>query len=323
MLIVPIHAHTFGQLPGQAHCQRHFQGTLINAVVVEITIVLVQGLAVVPIDHHQRIIPQAEFVHPRQQALDTRIHVRDFAIVLRHHKVRVRNARRHPTQVKIPKRLERLHRRHRGLGRVARVFAVKHRIERRRRQIGRVRIHVPQKQEKRFVACGQPLQVGQRHLVEQLGLSQGTLVPTAPCLKIDVFVKPARTRIPGEPDAQGLITLVAQNLGQGRNLVGQPAPVAERDHVGRKTIHPGQHGRVRRRRGDVRAKRVFKQDALRGELVDIRRGQAVIAVTTHVIRPQAVDAEQNQILFFHVVLLKNISRGRLRHQRVKSPPRSF
>ena len=114
-------------------------------MVIKIAIVLVEGLAVVAIDYDQGIITQAQFINTGEQALDTRIHIGDFTVVLRHHKIGVGNARRHPAQMEISEGLECFYRFHGGFGRVARVFAVEHRIVRWRRQIGRVRIHVSQK----------------------------------------------------------------------------------------------------------------------------------------------------------------------------------
>ena len=75
--------------------------------------------------------------------------------------------------------------------------------------------------------------------------------------------------------------------------------MAQRDDLRAEAVHAGQHERVGAGGRDVRAVGVLEQDAVRGEPVDVRRGQARIAVTAHVVRPQAVDAEEDDVVLLH------------------------
>ncbi len=59
------------------------------------------------------------------------------------------------------------------------------------RQVRRVRVHVPQEQEERFVLRGEPLQLGDRHLVQVLGLVASTFFPRAPALEVEVLLEAA------------------------------------------------------------------------------------------------------------------------------------
>ena len=73
--------------------------------------------------------------------------------------------------------------------------------------------------------------------------------------------------------------------------------MAMRHQLRRKDVHAGKHGRVGAGGGDVGAESVFEEDALLGEAVQVRAGQPVIAVATHMVGPQRVDTEQDDVWF--------------------------
>jgi hypothetical protein len=73
--------------------------------------------------------------------------------------------------------------------------------------------------------------------------------------------------------------------------------VTQRDDLRREDILPGQHRGVSACGRDIGAEGLLEERALFGELVDVRRRQAMIAVAAHVVAAQRVDAQQNDIRF--------------------------
>ena len=76
------------------------------------------------------------------------------------------------------------------------VAVVEHPLERLRRQVGRVRVHVAQEEEERLLARGQALQLRERHVVQVLRLVAAPLRPSEP--------QPAKSRYFWNPREAGL-----------------------------------------------------------------------------------------------------------------------
>ena len=169
---------------------------------------------------------------------------------------------------------------------VALVAVVEHALERGRRQVRRVRVHVAQEQEEGLVLSGQPVQLRQRDVVEVLRLGAAALVPAPPAGVVQIGVEAARGRVAGEADAGSVVARRAQGLGQRGDFGAQRPLVAQGDHLRGKDVHAGQHGAVGAGRRDVRAVSVFEQRPARREAVQVRHRQARVAVTAQVVGAQ-------------------------------------
>ncbi len=143
-----------------------------------------------------------------------------------------------------------------------------------------------------------------RHVVEVLGLGEPAIVPRAPAGVVEVLVEPARARVAREAHAGGVVPRAAQDFGQSLDLGGQPAAVAQGNHLGAKAIAPGEHGGVGGRGGDVRGVVALKERALFGEGIDVRGGLPVVAVATHVIRQQRIDGDEEDVGFGGLACLR-------------------
>ena len=71
-----------------------------------------------------------------------------------------------------------------------------------------------------------------------------------------------------------------------------------RDDFRAEAIAAREHGRIRRRRRDVRGIGALEQRCLCGESIKVRRRQPRIAVTTHVIREDRIDREEQDVRLF-------------------------
>src|SRR5690606_8209773 len=183
----------------------------------------------------------------------------------------------------------------RDIAGIARDAAVTHLVEGRRRQVRRVGVHVPHKEEEGLAALGQALQLRDGDLVEVFRLGRLAGLVGHPAVVVEVVVKPPGAGVAAKADARRLIPGLPQNLGKGRYLVGEPSLVPERHHLRGKAVHARQHAGIPRRGGDVGRKEVFKQDAALCELVDVGRREAMVAVAAHVVRPQAVDGKHDDV----------------------------
>src|SRR5581483_4454206 len=141
----------------------------------------------------------------------------------------------------------------------------------------------------------QPIQFGDRHLIEFLGFGAAALIPASPTGVVQVRVKTPRTGVSCEANTGGAVAKVAHDFGDRLDFGPQPTLVSQRDDLRPEAVHPGQHGGVGRGGGDVRAVGVLKQDTLGGEVRDVGRRQAGIAVTTHVVSAQGVNGNQQNI----------------------------
>ena len=135
-------------------------------------------------------------------------------------------------------------------------------------------IHVAQKEEKRPVAAGHPLQFGNGHFVQFLGLGAAPFGPQSPGGIIQIPVKAAGTGIAGEAYAGGVIVMPAQDLGQGPDVWTQASLVPQGHHLRAECIQSRQHGGIGTGCGNMGTDGVLKQGATAGKAIQMRGGQA-------------------------------------------------
>ena len=282
-----------GQLAGRADDQRHHQIRVVQAVMVVPALMLVQGLAVIGGDHHHRVLRQPELVEHREQPADRGVHVGDRPVVQAVDEPGVGDLAGKPGPEVIRERRERVQAVERAIGGVELVALVEETVERRRRQVRAVRVHVTQEQKERIAAGGGRAQIRDGHLVQGVRLGHGAAGRVPPAFVLQIGTEAARRRIAGKPHAAGRVAGPLQDLGQHRR--GHVALVAQAHHAGAEAIAPGEHRRVGRRGRHARAEGVAEHRPLLGEAGEVRRGEAMVAVQAHVIATQAVDGDQQQV----------------------------
>ena len=169
-----------GDLAGQADDQRHVERVFVYAVVIVPALVLVESFAVVAVDDDQGVVLEAQLGDAGNDALDAGVHIGNGAVVLRIDIVAVGDPGRHPFGKEIAKGLESEDRLHRFVLGVEFIAAIEHPLEGRRRQVGRVRVHVAQEEQERFLRARQPLELGDGDLVEVFGLGAASLGERSP-----------------------------------------------------------------------------------------------------------------------------------------------
>ena len=243
-------------------------------------------------ENHHGILGEAELVEHREQPADRRVHVGDRAVVEAVDEPGVGDLARKPGAEVVGERRERVQAVQRVVGRVELVSLVKEAVERRRRQVRAVRVHVPQEQEERIVAAGHRPQVRDGDLVEGVRLRHAAgHVP--PAVVLQVGLEASGGRIAGEPDAAGRVADLLRELRQHRRC--HVALVAEPHHAGAEAVAAGEHRRVGRRGRHAGAERLAEHGRLLGEAGDVRGGEPVVAVQAHAVAPQAVDRDQQQV----------------------------
>ena len=80
------------------------EGHVVETVVIEPAFVVVERLAVVAVEDHDRLVHDAVGLQGVEDRLDARVHVRDRAVVLGDDVVLVGDARRHPLRRRSHKR---------------------------------------------------------------------------------------------------------------------------------------------------------------------------------------------------------------------------
>ncbi len=209
VLVVALDAHAGRHLAGVADDERHDQRRLVHAVVVEVAVVVVERLAVVAVDDDDGVLGQPARLQRREDALDGGVHIGDGAIVLGNDVLLVGDARRHPARKEVTEGLEGHHRLHGLVALVELVTVIEHALIGRRRQVGRVRVHVAQEEEEGIALARQAVQLGDGHVVEILRLGAAPLVPASPAGKLDVLVEAARTGVAAKADTGCVVAFLA------------------------------------------------------------------------------------------------------------------
>ena len=312
VLVVTRHPHAARHGRRIAQDQGHVQHVVVQAVVIEPALVVVQGLAVVAVYHHDGLVQDPARLQSVEDPLNRRVHVGDGAVVLGDHVILVGDSRRHPGGEVVAERLERPHRLHGTVAGVALVAVVEDAFVGVRRQVGGVRVHVPQEQQKGIVRVEQPVQLRQRHLIQELRLGGAPAGIVAPRLVVEVGVEAARAGVAAEADAGAGVAVRAQQLRQGGDRGAQRPAVAQRHHLRAEAVQPGEHGTVRRGGGNRRREGALEQRRVGGEPIQVRAGQAPVAVTAQVAGAQRVDAEQDDVggLCHAVSSVRRVQRSR-------------
>ena len=144
-------------------------------------------------------------------------------------------------------------------------------------------VHVAQHHKPRLVIGGQPRQFGHGDLIEILRLGTAALAPAAPAGVLDIGIESARAWIAAEADRSRVVALLAHNFGHRLDFGTQRPLMTQRHYLGAEAVHAGQHGSIGWRGRDMRAVGLLEKRRLAGEAVDMRRCQARIAITTHVV----------------------------------------
>ena len=271
------------QLGRVAQQQRHVQDVVIDAVVIEPALVIVKGLAVVAVDRHDGLVEDPMLLQRGEDRLDGGVHVGDGAVILGDDIVLVRDARRQPGGEKVAEGLEGENRLHRLVAGIALIAVKEHALVRFRREVGRMGIHVAQKEEKRLVFRHHAVDGRYRLFVQQLGLGQAAFLPGTPGPVAEILVEAATAGVAVEADADCVIPFVAQDLRQRLHLRAQGTLVTEGHDLRREYVHAGQHRGVGAGRGNMSAESVLEKDALGGEAVQVGAGKPRVSIATHVI----------------------------------------
>ena len=227
--------HAFGQDAGQPHDQGDVQGAVVEAVVVEVALVIHQRLAVVGVDDDQRVFGQPQLVDAGEEPLDAGVHVGDRPVVLGDDVLSVGDPFGHPRLEVLGKGLKLEHRPHRVDVWVAGILAVKHLVEGRRAANRASGDPCALKRGRMGRRLGQALQFGDGDAVEVLRLGRFAGFVGTPSGVVEVPVKPAGAGIAAEADARRLVAGLPQDLGQGGHLVRQRPLVPERDDIASKS----------------------------------------------------------------------------------------
>ena len=90
------HDDAFGELARVADDQRNHEGGLVDAVMIEVAVVLVERFAVVSIDDDDGLVGDAQLFEAVDDLLAAGVHVGQGAVVACIYELDVRDARRHP-----------------------------------------------------------------------------------------------------------------------------------------------------------------------------------------------------------------------------------
>ncbi len=164
-------------------------------------------------DNHDGVLSQTAILEAAQDHLDAGVHVGDGAVVLGNHIVGVCDALGDPGTEIVGKGLKGVDGLHGLVVGIELVLVIEHALVRIGRQIGRVWVHVPQKEEPGLVLGGEPLHLGNGHFIEVAGLGRAPGFVAAPTFERHIVLKAACGGVPGKADARRVIAGLTENLG--------------------------------------------------------------------------------------------------------------
>ena len=251
-------------------------------------VVLVQPLAVVGGEDHDRAPPQLQVAHAVEEHADLGVGVGHLTAVAVHlapgvaddHALRAHGGLLDPALLQ---------------PRVELRVGLVHRPVGLRRLVLPVRVVEVHEEEHALVRV--VLQPGEHLLHHLLG---GALAPLRLVPVVEAEADPGGGLQGGRPDeAGGGVALVPGHLGEGQHLVLPAEEPAAVDHVRQDPVLEGvaarEHGGMageRRGHGGVAA---LELDRLRGQPVDVGRGVPEVPVGPQVVRPERVDADQEDV----------------------------
>ena len=139
--------------------ERHDEAVVVHGVVVEIAVVVVEGLAVVRGEYDDGIVRDAQIFELVEDDADGRVHVCDRAVILCADVFGVGAFRREPRAEIVAERQEIVYGIEGVVVGIVFVAGVEHSFKRFRREIGRVRVHVAQEEHEGLIFRGQSLQL--------------------------------------------------------------------------------------------------------------------------------------------------------------------
>ena len=292
-----------GDMARPADDQRHAERVVVDGVVVEEAVVVIEGFAVVGGDDDDRVVVESERGQRGEDVLDAGVHVADGAVVLGDDVVLVRQqfavgAGGHPVHEVVAERLEGEDGIHGVVVRIVFVAFVEEAVERTRREVRRMGIHVAEEEEPRLVFGGEAAEFGQAGVVQIFSLVGLSVFAGVPVGEIQIGLETTCGGVATETDTGRVVAFVIEDFSE--RLAADGALVAESDGVVAKAVQAGEHGGVAGRRRNVGREVVFKEGAAFRELVHVGGGVAEVAVAAHVLGKQGVDADEKQIWFAHV-----------------------
>ena len=283
------------QMALPADDQRHHQGAVVHAVMVKVAVVIVQGLTMVGGEDHHGVLFQTQGFQLGQDLLDAVVHVSHGGVILGDDVVRVGAALGNPALDVVAEGLEVVDLLHPLVFRIKGIALEEHILERNGRQVGGVGIHVPQEQHEGLVLSSQTLQLGDGNLVQVLGLvGTAVIMVGTPAGEGNVIVVATAGGIALEADAGGGVAQIPENLSQHGNAVHNIL-LAQANHIGAEAVTAGHHVGVTGGGGNVGGEAVFKGDTAFGVLGNVGGSQTAVAVVTHMVPAEAVNAEKQQI----------------------------
>ncbi len=276
--------------------ERHVgRGVVGQRPVLEPGVVLAHLLAVIGGEDHQAVLQQTERAHLVQQLLDIGIGQPHVGVVLRDVVLEVGVAVQGVPLVDeplgdLPVSLKE------GVAEEGVLNAV-------RQHVGRVGVRVvdPGEESVRF---GMLLQQRQSHLVhlgsagqgaKQLGIVRELAVPPGLRELVEAAVPAELGRDHGVRDhAHGRVTALLEQRRQRQVLLGDAHGRLVGD-AGRVRVQPGEHRRERAPRLWPLADRAIERHPGGRPLLQVRRGGAAIAVEAHMVRPQGVHRDQEDM----------------------------
>ena len=248
-----------GLRAGHPHDERHAKGTLVDEEPVVQLAVLAEHLPVVPGDDDEGRVVEAELPELLHDLAHAVVRERDLALV----------------GLPLPLGSE-------GLGRLVGVVGV---------------VEVDEEEEGPVLVLVQPLPREAGRLVP-LALAQvADLVDGLEAVVVAVEAL-ADAELPVEneraDDGPGREASRLEHLGQGQASLGQPVQeVVAQPVSGRQG--PREHGDVGGQGHGHRSVDVLEQHAFPGHRIDVRRGRPWEAIGAHMVRPQGVDADQEDV----------------------------
>ena len=125
-----------------------------------------------------------------------------------------------------------------------------------------------------------------------------------PAGEADVIVIATTGSIPLKAHTGGFIAFLTEHFRQDRNTLNDICLV-ERHHIGTEAVAARKHIGITRGRGNMGAEALFKSNAVFCVFGNMRGSQTLIAVVTHMVTAQAVNAKEQNVGFLlcHTILL--------------------
>jgi len=272
---------------GAANHQRDPDHLLVNLVrMVEPARALGKRFAMVSSHQDERIFQVRELAVRRQQAPDLRVGIRDLSIVV------IDILERVDARLLLAISDDRL----RSRGRLG--LAIESRRPGRRRIVGLVGIHVVDPEEQRTVRIPAVLEPRDYGIGSRAGspLQPLSVVPSLHAV-VEMVEAGCDSQASIRQNAVGYecrsLVRIRKKLGNEGTLIREE--LIEESHamfLRKKTAEYADHARSGERRSRVTS---LKDHAAGEELLQLRRGSSLVAIDVHVVRPECIDGDQQDV----------------------------